>query len=226
MSINVKPLLSLVFAVSVGNGMSEQEEVSFQSLFIDPVVSSVEYGEKVDRILRGWEANPVEATPMRDIVQATLDANGIDAKSKYAKIALKCAQLGSKTAIDGSKFHAAPAHPRKVLLQTIRLAMTHNQNCNEGSKLGDKELCLLMAAAAIHDLNHDGTNNGFGGDHLQYRLEDIAFESMKTAFEGSGIDITEDDLRTIQVLLKCTDVSSPEGPFAASSPCNIMKRYY
>lgn len=203
------------------------QKIDFHSIFIAPVEDSRVYGRKVHNILSDWEVHPDIAPSMRSIMLVAAESLNIDKKSSEFKAALKAADLGHTPAAEEAEFHAAPDHPRKVLLQVIRLMSSYNylveKGIEEGPALSGKEMSLLMATAAIHDLGHDGKGNGMKEAHQQYRLEDQSFNLFK---EKLGDLYSDEDLETIHLMLRCTDPSSYDGPLEEKSPLVIMRQFY
>lgn len=79
---------------------------------------------------------------------------------------------------------------------------------------------LVLIAAAIHDLNHDGTSNKNRlGNHIPFRLEDIAYESAAPYLRQYGMH--EIDLMRLHALLRATDVS--KGPHDPAAPAERVR---
>ena len=114
-------------------------------------------------------------------------------------------------------------HFRKVLLQTIRVIGAHN-NIYSGTELelNTQQIALLLSAAAIHDLGHDGTGNTLEGVHQPSRLELRSFELAKPYLEAAGLQ-GQEYFDLLKVLLVATDVSPMNDP---KSPTNQMKSAY
>lgn len=202
----------------------------FKRLFIDDVTDHKKFGLDVHALLCKWEETPFNAPSMRKIMDMAGDAFGIDKDARYFDSALAAGDLGHESGPYWPKvekeFHAAPDHPRKVLLQTIRLIGTHNSLVDrgemEGPKLSPQEISMLMAVAATHDLEHDGKGNGVGENHNQYRLEKNAFKMFEGHFGNHfGIDIEK-----IKTVFLCTDPSSKDGPLSKNSPMILMRDFY
>jgi hypothetical protein len=114
-------------------------------------------------------------------------------------------------------------HYRKVLLQTLRMIEVHNNIYEGTARFFDKtQIALLLIAACVHDLGHDGLGNTVKGVFQSGRLErksyDIAVPYLKTA----GLaDPTLLDM--LKIMLLCTDVTPLDDP---GNPMNQMKAAY
>lgn len=113
-------------------------------------------------------------------------------------------------------------HYKKVLVQIIRLIVMHNSIYEGTDQAFDgKQIGMLLLAAAIHDLGHDGRGNTIKGVFEQGRLEKRAVELARPYLEACGMDAN--DLEKIRVLILCTDVSPLGDPV---NPVNQMKAAY
>ena len=113
-------------------------------------------------------------------------------------------------------------HYKKVLMQTIRLIAVHNNIYHDTAQEFDtRKISLLMLAACIHDLGHDGRGNTIKGVFEQGRLEKRAFRLAASYLESCGLP--QQDLAMIEVMLLCTDVAPLGDP---SNPVNQMKAAY
>ncbi|MBP7721769.1 MAG: hypothetical protein KA155_04450 [Alphaproteobacteria bacterium] len=113
-------------------------------------------------------------------------------------------------------------HYKKVLFQTARLIAMHN-NIYEGTDqtFNCKKIGMLMIAACIHDLGHDGRGNTIKGVFEPGRLERRAFKLAFPYLEACGLDYA--DLEKLRVMLLCTDVAPLGDP---ANPVNQMKSAY
>jgi hypothetical protein len=80
---------------------------------------------------------------------------------------------------------------------------------------------LLLIAACIHDLGHDGRGNIIDGRLEQGRLERRAFALALPYLETCGM--SSGDLDTLLAILLCTDVTPMGDP---ANPLNQMKAAY
>jgi hypothetical protein len=83
-------------------------------------------------------------------------------------------------------------HYKKVLFQTARLIAMHN-NIYEGTDqtFNCKKIGMLMIAACIHDLGHDGRGNTIKGVFEPGRLERRAFKLAFPYLEACGLDYAD-----------------------------------
>ena len=113
-------------------------------------------------------------------------------------------------------------HFKKVLVQLMRLIQMHNHIYGETSKALDEDsITVLLAAACIHDLEHDGKGNTLKGVHEPCRLEIQSFEIAEPFLKDAGA--SDEKLEAMKLLLLCTDVS-PLGEL--TNPMNQMKAAY
>lgn len=113
-------------------------------------------------------------------------------------------------------------HYLKVLLQTVRLAVAHNTLfTGTDQALNNENGLLLMIAACIHDLGHDGTGNMFRGVFKQSRLELQSIDIIQPYLTASGLD--EKHMDALRVMILSTDVTPVND---AANPMNQMKAAY
>lgn len=114
-------------------------------------------------------------------------------------------------------------HYRKVLMQAMRLCSVHN-DIYEGTvrAFDEEQRALLLIAACIHDLGHDGNGNMIKGVFFKNRMERLSFEFAKPFLEQAGLADTE-ALEKLAVMLLCTDVTPLNSPM---NPVNQMKSAY
>lgn len=113
-------------------------------------------------------------------------------------------------------------HYLKVLLQTIRLAVAHNTLFTGTSQaLNNENGLLLMIAACVHDLGHDGTGNMAKGVFKQSRLELQSIDIIEPYLTASGLD--EQYRYALRVMILSTDVTPMND---SANPMNQMKAAY
>ena len=111
-------------------------------------------------------------------------------------------------------------HFRKVLLQTLRLIVAHNDIYKQTDQaLDDQSIAMLILAACIHDIGHDGKGNMLKGQFIQGRLEQQSFELAKPYLKAVGL-VDEDILDAVNIMLLTTD-TAPLGEL--SNAMNQMK---
>lgn len=114
-------------------------------------------------------------------------------------------------------------HFRKVLLQAIRTIFVHNRIYDGTAwSLDERQVALVLIAACVHDLEHDGLGNTIRGVFEQGRLERLSFELARPYLVAAGLD-DGTDLLALQVMLLTTDVAPLGDP---TSPMRQMKAAY
>lgn len=113
-------------------------------------------------------------------------------------------------------------HFCKVVLHTIRLIVAHNNIWPSGQNYLDKrKTSLLLAAAAIHDLGHQGDGNIIDRKYHMAHVERRSYDLIYPYLKASGF--SEDTLNDMKVMLTTTDVSPFGDPI---SPASQMRRAY
>ncbi len=122
---------------------------------------------------------------------------------------------------NGLQYHGND-HYRKVLFHAIRMAATHN-NLFEGTDMAlePEQVAVLLIAACIHDLGHQGGDNLRGGVYTPGAMEQISFDLARPYLEATGMDSTA--LGEVETLVFCTDITFFAGD---NSPCLRMKKIY
>ena len=114
-------------------------------------------------------------------------------------------------------------HYRKVLLQLIRMISVHNDiYAGTARAFDEQQIGLLITAACMHDLGHDGKGNTVKGVFEQGRLERRSFELALPYFKAAGLNDPE-ALEAIKVMLLCTEVTPLGDP---GNPMSQMKSAY
>jgi hypothetical protein len=113
-------------------------------------------------------------------------------------------------------------HYKKVLLQVMRLIDAHNRIYDGMAQAFDgRQAGLILMAACIHDLGHDGKGNTIKGVFEQGRLERRAFKLAEPYLEACGMG--QRDLDDLLVMMLCTDVTPLGDP---ANPASQMKSAY
>lgn len=96
-------------------------------------------------------------------------------------------------------------HFRKVTLHAARLMSAHKES------LPAKDSALLLIAACIHDLGHDGSGNvGPDGAYTPGRLERRSVEHAMPYLKAAGLD--GQNLADLETMIVCTDAARPDNP--------------
>ncbi len=112
-------------------------------------------------------------------------------------------------AVLGETPHTLPYHNnlhfRKVMLHAARLIGAHKE------PLSAKDVALLLIAACIHDLGHDGSGNvGTDGTYAPGRLERRSVEYAAPYLRAAGLD--DASLADLETMIVCTDAARPDNP--------------
>lgn len=191
------------------------EEADFIfSADLDPAV----YTRQVTDLFQRWHRTG-KAPSLCAIAIFGMQNSGMDADDPLAPAVMMAGLLGE---VDSSLPYHSNMHFRKVLLQTISLAAVHNDMYDgQVRELQRDHVALLIVAACIHDLGHDGKSNTAGGTYMPSRAEKRSFGLAKPYLAAAGLD--EAELEDILVMLIATDVSSLE---KRASPAEQMKQAY
>ncbi len=197
--------------------MLSDQILLFQSAKNKPVTDE-EITHNIEDVLSGWnhEVNPPS---LLAIVLISLDYLGVKPKPDEFNILAVAAILGE---IENNQPYHNNMHFRKVLSQLVRLIKTNNV-IFEGTYrvLNTKDICLLLAAACIHDLGHDGKGNTVKGVHTPGRTEQNSIDLAKPYLELAGCE--NEELQALCIMLLTTDVSPLKDP---TSPMKQMKAAY
>lgn len=114
-------------------------------------------------------------------------------------------------------------HYRKVLFQMIGLIAVHMALAGEekAQGLGRDHIALLITAACVHDLGHDGRANNAGGTYQRGREEKRSFNLAKPYIAAAGL--REGELDDLNVMLLCTDVTPLD---QGVNPASELKEAY
>ncbi len=172
----------------------------------------------LDRLSQAFAEGP---PPVLDILHAAAASLGIELTPQHR------GQLEAIAAIaetDHKGTYHNPIHFREVVACTAVLMQHTSGALNEDQKY------LLLVAAAVHDINHDGTGNKIDGQHVPFRLEDISFASVAPYLRLRGMDDAK--IKDLHALLRATDVSmggpgqpSPAARLRDGDFSNGLERY-
>lgn len=97
-------------------------------------------------------------------------------------------------------------HFREVFVVVMCLCAKHNNAPDQAGMLSSSDILLVLTAAAIHDLAHDGkTNIPDTGGVIPSRLERQSVAGAAPFLKVAGI--TDDHLAMIEAMVVCTDVT-------------------
>ena len=113
-------------------------------------------------------------------------------------------------------------HFRKVVLHIIRMISAHNDIWSSGQNhLNKNSVSLLIAAAAIHDLGHEGDGNIIDRKYHMAQVERRSYGLAYPYLKAAGF--SEETLGDMNIMLTTTDVSPFGDPI---SPASQMRRAY
>lgn len=100
-------------------------------------------------------------------------------------------------------------HFREVTVAMMRLCHIHNA-LTPGSPLSPEDITLCLAAAAAHDLCHDGGGNTRGGQHQPFYLERRAIAALQPLADIAGLSAGH--FQMIGAMILTTDISGQPAP--------------
>lgn len=201
---------------SFGKDYKRLEELS-ELLFSDETTA---YGDRCTAVFERWEKEGGGPSLLTLLAMAwdkfSFPKDGNDPLAKCAVMAAIMGEVPNKLQYHGNE------HYRKVLFHTIRMiAVQRGLACAKNRLENDNDARLLMIAAAIHDLGHEGGDNLRDGIYTPGYMEQKAYDMVAPYFEALGMD--HDQLKTLQTLIFTTDITFFAGD---NSPCVRMRRIY
>lgn len=159
-------------------------------------------------LLRSWHlGEPISLSAM---VCASIDAMGLKLDSDIYQATLLASLLGE---VENSVPYHNNMHFRKVLLQLIRLVVMHNRLfAGTPREISDENVALMMLAACIHDLGHDGTGNMVRGVFKQSRLEQNSINIIGSYLNELGFGHQDTRMDAIRIMILATDVTPINDP--------------
>lgn len=139
------------------------------------------------------------------------------------RLVLAAAVLGE---IDNNLPYHSNMHYRKVMFQIMRMTAVYNGIYQGTSRAFDeRQIALLLTAACIHDVAHDGKGNTLKGVYIPHRLEQNSYDIVAPVFDALG-NRGEHDLGMIRVMLLCTDVTPFKDQGNAVNQAKAAYRYH
>lgn len=177
-----------------------------------------DYGTRMASFLETWDRKTRREPSAAALALFCADRLGIRSNTRgFAALAA----AGVLADIANPLPYHGNGHYKKVLLQAARQVATHNRISAPGERFSPRQTVLVLTAALLHDLAHDGRGNGAGDSHVPYRLEQKAADAARLFLRGAGLP--EEDIRDVETMILCTDVT-PMGDPAA--PAQALKRLY
>ena len=198
----------------------ERDVKNFSSDFL-PVLNSNSIKESTHHtisILENWHKRRKNVPSMASICQFSINYFNIKSDT-YQQAIINAGFIADTPAT--TAYHNN-LHFKKVLIQTIRLIDMHNKIHENRLQLNEREITLLLVAACIHDLGHDGHSNMAQGIPYPGRLEQRSFDIATKIFHAIDF-VAPEDWQALNIMLLCTDVSSSA---MRASYCDQMKLAY
>ncbi len=176
------------------------------------------YGARTAAVFRTWEQGD-GGPSLPALAAVAIEAFGLDAGAVPVKALFLAAILAEYP--NGLQYHGN-VHYRKVLFHAIRLIATHNElSPDSGAPLDRHAMTLLLIAACVHDLGHQGGDNQRNGVYTPGYMEQQAVEIARPYLEALGLP--KDDIGAIETMVFCTDITFFAGD---NSPCIRMKKIF
>ncbi len=158
-------------------------------------------------ILRSWsERTPDVQSTVRQVVVA------LNIPHLVRPVVEAAAKLASEK-------NTNPFHGNRHFLEVFLLTAALGQQAVKEGRLNPRQFGNLLTAALIHDYKHDGTNN----KGIQFRLEELAFQSARPALNAAGAG--KADLDLIHAFVLSTDISRDFSRKDSVSPADSLKNY-
>jgi hypothetical protein len=181
-------------------------------LFGDELIA---YGERCTNVFNAWEEEGGGPSVLA-LLAAAWDELGLefdDAIARSAVISAVLAEVPNDLQYHGNE------HYRKVLFHTIRMLAA--QLKLEDNVLEKSDVALMLIAATIHDLGHEGGDNLRDGIYTPGYMEQRSIDMAMPYYEE--LDMPSEARDTLQTLIFCTDITF----FAEdNSPCVRMRMIY
>ncbi len=179
---------------------------------------TADFNRRIVDLIRRWHLSP-RSPGLAAFCIFAIENLKLDLPPDIRRGLLAAGLLGE---IENNLLYHNTLHYKKVFLQLMRLIDTHNGIYQgTGQELNARQAGLMLLAACIHDLGHDGKGNTIKGVFEQGRLERRAFNLAQPYLEACGIG--KGDLDALLLMLLCTDVSPLGDP---ANPANQMKAAY
>lgn len=177
-------------------------------LFAGAADNSEAAGHKLAAAFNTWRDNPPSTV---SIMLVAAEKFGLDADSPNFKAAL---MTGLAAEVRHDNAYHSTSHFREVTAVLTRLIGINNELASTGTPgtalLDSDDISKCLAAAASHDLMHDGKGNAPGGKHEPYRLENKAIAAAEPFLKLAGVSAPDiEDFRTI---IRVTDISANNSP--------------
>lgn len=199
---------------------SDRKALEVQAKFIfDPSLSIKDATRQTEDLLAAW--NYGDAPSCSALIAFTRDRLNLNISPDLSHSLALAALLSD---VKNTVPYHNNLHFKKVVFQAIRLIVSHNDLFGGSKKaLSDADIALLLLAACIHDLGHDGTGNMLRGVFKQSRLEQQSLDILIPYLEKTGLTPDSDEVSALNVMILSTDVTPIND---LGNPMNQMKAAY
>ncbi len=214
-------ILELADEIS-SNLARDLENLNKRASFIYAGADEVEsHTRRTIDLFRNWTVSGA-CPSLSALVQFSLERMGVRDEAMI-KMALAASLLGE---IDNPLSYHNNMHYRKVVFQMMRMIAMYNYIYEGTSRaFDDRQICILLSSACIHDLAHDGKGNTLKGVYIPHRLEQNSYDITAQVFQSCGFG-DDQALRLIRTILLCTDVTPIGDPYNAINQAKAAYRYH
>ena len=180
-----------------------------------------DYGEGAQKVFHAWDNNK-NPPPLLSLCLYAFEKTGLKPDETDLAMLIMMSILGQ---IKNDLPYHSDMHFRKVVAQVGTMIVAH-QNLHRDRKyaFSAKQMCMLLGAACIHDLDHDGKGNVIKGLLIPGRAEKRAFMLAEPYMEAVGVD--EKTLNEILVMILSTDVLPLNDPTNSVQQMKAAYRYH
>lgn len=176
------------------------------------------YGKDAADVFARWE-DEGNGPVLPAILAAAVEHFALDTDTAPVRAAFVAAVLAE---IPNDLLYHGNEHYRKVLFHTVRLIATHNTLFKgKPEAIGKGRIALLLTAACVHDLAHEGGDNLRDGVYTPGYMEQKALDVARPYFDA--VDLGAAERGEIETIVFTTDITFFAGD---NSPCVRMRKIY
>ncbi len=217
---------TLIDAVEKVQANYEKCECQAKKALDDIFASSCEVAEstsKTSTLIKSWHDGDQEFCAP-SIISYLIDHFDFD-KGQHKDLILLMFIASVLAEVDNDLPYHNNLHFRKVLLHAARMADTHNKLFkNSIGSLTHLDIAMLIVAACIHDLGHDGTSNIVDRKYIMARIETRSFNYARPFLEKS--QVSSKILDDIFIMLIVTDTAPFGDPISPSNQIKVAYEYH
>lgn len=189
--------------------------IEIYKTILDPLKDVRESSNATIALFNLWK-NENGGPSLIAMISAYLSWTDLHIMGDERKLLLTAALLASFA--NNNPYHSH-IHYKKVVVHTMRLIHAHNNlfATNKDYILNQADIMLLLTAACIHDLGHDGLGNTVQGIHKQSRLEQGSIDLFAPFIQfimGAMCKIIEPNLTAMILATDVTPLNDPASPMA------------